>query len=120
MNGEIEKLCPDCERAGVKIAKLNDQLRKTGQGGVIMVTRGVRAIEGFNAVALMALLAAHDKFDEDNDPYGEHDFGDIEIGDHELLWKIDYYAQDMLHGSPDPANPDVTCRVMTVMLVSEY
>jgi hypothetical protein len=31
-----------------------------------------------------------------------------------------YYDLDMTGGSPDPANPDVTMRMMTVMMAWEY
>lgn len=103
-----------------RIAQLNDALRKAGQDGVIMVTRGVRALPGFKVTALLLMLQTTDGFDEDNDPHGEHDFGDLEWSDGtELLWKIDYY--DKMDGaSPDPADPAVTQRVLTVMLASEY
>jgi hypothetical protein len=37
-----------------------------------------------------------------------------------LFWKIDYYHERMEHGSKDPADPDQTCRVLIVMLASEY
>jgi len=65
-------------------------------------------------------LVLYDDFSEDNDPYGEHDFGSFKIEGHKLFWKIDYYAPDMRHGSEDPADPDVTVRVLTIMLASEY
>ena len=61
-----------------------------------------------------------DGFDEDNDPHGERDFGDIDWNGVSLLWKIDYYDSDMLYASPDPADAAVTQRVLTVMLASEY
>ncbi|MXO86505.1 DUF3768 domain-containing protein [Altererythrobacter aurantiacus] len=68
----------------------------------------------------MAALARYDAFDDDNDPYGEHDFGDVRYSGAELLWKIDYYDADMLYASPDPSDNAVTQRVLTVMLPSEY
>lgn len=59
---------------GEAIARLNDDLRKRGRGGMIVVTRGVRSIAGFDVRALLAALAAYDAFDRDNDPHGERDF----------------------------------------------
>ena len=102
------------------IALLNDQLRKTGEGGAIVVTRGVRAIHGFEPIALMAALGQCDTFDDGNDPYGERDFGGVDFMGFELLWKIDYYAHDMVHHSRDPADGAQTCRVLTVMHAGEY
>lgn len=104
-----------------RIARLNDALRKRGQGGIIMVTSGVRALPGFNVEELLQMLATYDKFDEDNDPHGEHDLGDIEWSDGTtLLFKLDYYDFDYAYHSPDPANPDVTKRVLTLLLQSEW
>lgn len=102
------------------IAKLNDQLRKTGCGGLIMVTNGVRALPDYDIGALLAALAAYDAFDVHNDPHGERDFGDLTVGETDLLWKIDYYDRELCFASPDPADDAVTMRVLTVMLESEY
>lgn len=102
------------------VAELNDALRKTGRGGQVVVTRGVTALTGFDAAELMAALARYEGFDEDNDPYGEHDFGDVDLWGAELLWKIDYYDNALRHASPDPADEGVTARVLTVMLAEEY
>ena len=55
-----------------------------------------------------------------NDPYGEHDFGKIVHGHDTVFWKMSYYDRAMEFGSPDPADPAFTTRVMTVMLVEEY
>ncbi len=112
----IANLTPRAER----IAQLNDRLRKTRIGGQIMMTSGVNAlIEGY-AAALLEALGEYDTFDEANDPHGERDFGDLHAFQTDLLWKIDYYDLNLEFASPDPANPDVTIRVLTVMLESEY
>ena len=113
---DVEQSIPRSER----IAQLNDALRKNGQGGVIMVTRGVRTLPGFQVTALLLMLQTTDGFDEDNDPHGERDFGDLDWRGISLLWKIDYYDIDMLYASSDPADAAVTKRVLTVMLASEY
>jgi hypothetical protein len=55
-----------------------------------------------------------------NDPYGERDFGAFELAGEKLIWKIDYYDRMLRDASPDPADPAVTRRVLTLMLASDY
>ena len=113
------KNCVQLPRAAA-IAQLNDKLRKTGIGGMVMVTRGVAHLPGFDAAILAAALAAYDGFDVDNDPHGERDLGDLTLWGTDLLWKIDYYDANLEFGSDDPANASVTRRVLTVMLSEDY
>jgi hypothetical protein len=103
-----------------RIARLNDELRKTGSGGTIMVTSGVRALPGFDASALLLMLQTYDGFDADNDPHGERDLGDLEYNGAHLSWKIEYYDDELAYHSPDPADAAVTKRVLTLLLASEY
>ena len=59
-------------------------------------------------------------FTKANDPYGEHNFGDFEHDGKNIFFKIDCYDKNLEFGSPDPANPELTKRVLTVMLAEEY
>ena len=107
------------QRAEV-IPRLNDALRKQGVGGTMMVTRGILAITGYNMPELTEALAAYDAFDADNEPHGERDLGDVTLWGQDMLWSISYYDNDLRYGSDDPADADVTKRVLSVMLTSEW
>ena len=65
-------------------------------------------------------MIGFDDFKPDNDPYGEHDFGAFEVDGHKFFFKVSYYDITMEFGSDDPANPEVTKRVLTLMLAEEY
>ena len=102
------------------IAELNDLLRETFWGGKIFVSDGVEQLPMSLIMRIFGAVRDFEYFTEDNDPYGEHDFGKLNVGKQEILWKIDYYDLRMEFASPDPANPEVTERVLTIMLASEY
>lgn len=102
------------------IAQLNDAFRAGTAPGRLAVTQGVLALGKGEAVQILAAVRAYDSFSSDNDPYGEHDFGSIDQNGTLIFWKIDYYDIDLRCGSPDPADINVTYRVLTVMLADEY
>lgn len=102
------------------ICEQNDAFRKNLSGGRLNVTSGVVEHTEGQIGALMLAIAAFDQFTNDNDPHIEHDFGSLTYMDQPLFWKIDYYDLDMRHGSPNPADTDVTIRVLTVMMAWEY
>ena len=103
-----------------KIRTLNDQFRRTGRGGRIMLTQGIQALGQMAVAEIIAKVRSFDQFTPDNDPYQEHDFGKIAHGHDTVFWKMSYYDRAMEFGSPDPADPAVTTRVMTVMMAEEY
>ncbi|WP_208111620.1 DUF3768 domain-containing protein [Enterovirga rhinocerotis] len=83
----------------------------------LVLTHGIRAFSDAQIRELDAALVA---FDEGNDPYQEHDFGSIAIGEKTVFFKMDDCDLDLQAHSPDPADPSVTRRVMTLMLAEEY
>jgi hypothetical protein len=103
-----------------RIRALNDQLRTTGQGGQIVVTRGIANLSLESRIAIFAAVQSFDCFTADNDPYGEHDFGLLEVDHKRVMFKVDYYDRLTVGHSPDSADPNVTTRVLTIMLASEY
>jgi len=103
-----------------KIAELNDRFRATGIGGQVLMTRGIADLDYPVQMAIMQKVREFSSFTEDNDPYGEHDFGSFEHDGMKIFWKIDYYDVELKYGSEDPANPEQTARVLTVMFASEY
>lgn len=103
-----------------QICALNDQFRQTGIGGTILHTNGIHALGPECVSEIMRAVISFDDFGPNNDPYGEHDFGSLNIAENRVFWKIDYYDGDMETGSPDPADPSVTNRVLTIMLAAEY
>ena len=69
----------------------------------------------------LAKVRNFNNFTKANDPYGEHDFGSFDYNGEKIYWKIDYYYdKSNQYLSENPANPDVTNRVLTVMLADEY
>lgn len=103
-----------------RIRLQNDLLRQGGFGGRIIITAGVEALGSAFVSRAITAVATFDAFDEDNDPHQEHDFGALTVDGERLFFKIDYYDLACAARSPDPADPVVTCRIMTVMLASEY
>jgi hypothetical protein len=100
------------------IRDLNDQFRQTLQGGRVVVTQGIAARD--DLAIILHRVKSFALFPEDNDPHGERDFGAFDCGNDKIFWKIDYYDASLNFGSPDPANADVTTRVLTIMLAEEY
>ena len=100
-----------------RIRELNDAFRRAGPSGTDWVlTRGVHALGLGSALRACRDVQVHTVFSEGDDPYGEHDFGAVEYEGRKLFWKIDYYDLGLAAGSPDPADPRVTRRVLTIML----
>ena len=83
-----------------KIALLNDELRKKLITGELFkadskdkayITRGASVfVNGMNRMQFLNNVALYRNFTEDNNPYGERDFGNFMYQKEKIFWKIDY------------------------------
>ena len=122
MTGRKQKNCTQTQELGrtgtlEKIRSLNDALRRTGSGGMQVITPGIQALGIVDVAKLRHEIALYDAFTADNDPYGEHDFGSLKFRNKTVFWKIDYYTEDVHYGSPNAHMPPC---VLTIMLATEY
>ena len=103
-----------------RIRALNDRFRQAITSNLAVMTPGVAALGQTAVDRIVKTIAVFDDFCHANDPYEEHDFGSFEAAGQAIFFKIDYYDNALAGHSPDPADPSVTQRVMTIMLATEY
>jgi hypothetical protein len=103
-----------------QIRALNDDLRKNLFSGRVLITAGIAELGPAAVLRLVQTIATFDDFCRANDPHEEHDFGMFEFDGRSVAFKIDYYDKAMSAASPNPADPAVTERLITLMLAEEY
>lgn len=133
-----------------EIARLNDAFRQNLSKGTLVLTQGICDNTQEDIAEIISLVRNFTDFNEDNDPYGEHEtslsfarekrpqqrlvvrasrkmqssvaaqFGAFDFKGQKIFWKIDYYDREFLYLSPNVSNPRVTNRVMTIMYAEEY
>jgi hypothetical protein len=111
---------PDTDKQKADIRTLNDKLRHGEIAGTIVFAGSIAHAEHEEHIAAAGAVEAYEAFDPENDPHGEHDFGAFTIGEKNYFWKIDYYDLAMENLSPDPADPKVTNRVLTIFYAEDY
>ena len=102
------------------IATLNDNFRKTFTGGQVLLTAGIAAMSSEDKANITSMVQNLKDFAPSNDVYGEHDFLSIDYKGNKIFAKIDYYDLNYEFMSENPANPDITNRVLTILLSCEY
>lgn len=103
-----------------RIRVLNDAFRRTFNGGRVLLSASVAELPACVKAEALHRVASFNDFTLENDPHGEHDFGSFELVSRRFFWKIDYYDEDCQSGAEDPADPDNTTRVLTLMLAEDY
>jgi hypothetical protein len=89
----------------------NDNLRKqipyVLPPNLLVVTPRIAELEDIDEV--IAKVRDFDDFNEDNDPWGEHDFGAFDHNGKRIFWKVDDYG-----------GAEGYELVLTIMLAEEY
>ena len=102
-----KRLRPPSEAAHIRLSRRGTPTPGVTALGAEAVARIVKTIEVFDDFCA-------------NDPHEEHDFGAFDVDVHTIMFKIDYYDQKLSMHSPDPPDPAITQRVITIMLAEEY
>ena len=107
----------------ISIAAQNDIFRQTFNPalGKVVLTQSVTGLTQSAINFIIQAVRNYTDFKQDgNDNYCEHDFGTVSLDGNKYFWKIDYYDKAMKYGSENPADPEMTTRVMTIMAASDY
>lgn len=116
----MSEIPPENQRAA-SIRALNDRLRTPGIGGkVIAVGLLAHEDETLRQTILAAVRQQQIVTGDQDDPYSEHDFGQVVVDGQKFLWKIDYYDLDYKYASEAPENAEITQRVLSIMFASDY
>lgn len=94
-------------------AQTNDMLRKLipfiQPPNLLVATVGIMSLGTDEVVDILHKVRQFDNFNNDNDPWGQHDFGSFEHKSEKIFWKIDDYAGQQGYNL-----------ILTVMLAKEY
>ena len=102
------------------IATLNDKFRRSFINGEVLLSAGIAAMSSEDKAKIISMVQNFNDFTPSNDVYGEHDFLSIDYKGNKIFAKIDYYDLNYEFMSENPANPDITNRVLTILLSCEY
>ncbi len=94
------------------------KLEAAGCRCTYMLTSGIES-QIRNKGVMLLQVAFFKRFDENNDPWEEHDCFFFTHEGHEICVKFDYYNSNLECGSEDPSDLSKTVRILTVMLASE-
>ena len=113
--------------ATIRIRELNDRLRTSTDpiGGLIIngslvITRSIADRGNAFIDRCVSAVRRFDGFTKDNDPHEEHDMAFLDVAGERIFFKVDYYDVSLRHHSPDPADPGLTRRVLTIGLAEDY
>ena len=72
-----------------KIRALNDGFRTTMTGGKVLLTAGVNALPTDLKTSVVQRVITFSDFNAENDPHGEHDFGNFTLAGRRFFFKLD-------------------------------
>jgi hypothetical protein len=104
------------------VRELNDALRTTGdpKRGGLVITRALTAYGEMFIRRAITAVRQFNTFTQENDPWQEHDMAFLDVDGERIFFKIDYYDPTTRYLSVDPADPNVTRRILTIGLAEDY
>jgi len=105
------------ENIGAAVRSANDEFRRLGRNtpeGRFVITDRVDQHPRRNGI-IAAVMAS----DASNDPYQEHDFGQVSVNSQAFVWKIDYYDSKW-EAFRDPYEHREVNRMLTICEASEW
>ena len=106
--------------AAERIRTLNDAFRRTFVGGTVVITAGVEALPSTNAARSSRRCAPSTPSPTTTIPTANTTSARSTRAASAASGRSTMYDRETEMGSPDPADPSVTTRVLTIMLADEY
>lgn len=103
-----------------RIRDLNDACRSTFTRCSIVMTAALMEVPPNRRAGILKKVRELEEFNDDNDPYHEHDMAFFEDGGERFFFKFDYFDVSLEHGSDDPSDEEKTRRVLTIGFASDY
>ena len=101
-----------------ELAALNDRLRHSIPNltfpHLLVITDEVAALSEIKLALLLEKVRTFNSFTDDNNPYGENDFGAVSIEDEKFFFKFDYYYEQLKYYKPGARH------VLTILHSSEW
>lgn len=104
----------------MRIRELNDLLRATFTGGKVVLTVAVAMLDDQTRSRVINAARTFNAFTRHNDPWQTHDCFFFQVDGERYFCRVDCYDRSMEYGSEDPADPDVTTRVLTIGDAASY
>jgi len=103
-----------------EIRRLNDAFRTSFRGGQILLTEGVASLPTELVASALLQVSSFKDWTPEIDAHEEHDYLSFDLCNREFVFVIQYYDLKLAGPSIDPADPNITKRVATLMLTHEW
>ena len=102
-----------------KIALVNDAFRQNILGVDVRKSPEIAKLTQMAREEIYMALRMYDNFSFYSNPHPERDFGVLTVQQQAINWQIDYFDNERVGPSPDPSDPALTTRVMTIRTAAE-
>lgn len=107
-----------------RIRELNDIFRRQQTPAAFMLGEFVKAplvreMPWGDQWAVVEMVKRFERFDDEGEPNGLHDYGAFTYKDQRFFWKIDYVDPKLTKLSDDASDPERAVRFLTIHMTEE-